>query len=137
MTRRKKISILVIGIVFVLLAIGIYHMFFDTSLENAPHGKLVEKLDSPNHEYTARVFRINEGWFLGATNAPSVRVDIVFNKNQNRQPKTIYYEYDRSYPYEVSWINSKEIKIYNHKLNVLKDTYNWKTDDNWDKERNE
>ncbi|WKB35176.1 DUF5412 family protein [Terrilactibacillus sp. S3-3] len=69
MTRRKKISILVIGIVFVLLACYrnlIYHMFFDTSLENAPHGKLVEKLDSPNHEYTARVFRINEGWFFWA-----------------------------------------------------------------------
>lgn len=103
------------------------------SLDEEPHGKFIKKLDSPTYTYTVRIYNVP------SIEKTSVRVEILFNK-ANKKPKTIYYEYNRSYPdpdSNIKWLKNDVIDIYGHHLNVLRDTYNWQKDPNWDKERDQ
>jgi hypothetical protein len=131
-TTKKRIFAFLTALILIVIFIGIYDLSH-TTLEEAPHGKLIKTYDSPTHAYTARAFLINNG---GATIRTAIRVDIVFNHQKDKPPKTIYFEYDRSEP-EITWLSPHVIQIYNHKLNIFKDTYNWQNDKNWDKERHE
>ncbi|MDD9150921.1 DUF5412 family protein [Sporolactobacillus sp. CQH2019] len=139
MSKLMKIILISVGafLFVILVSIGVFTYYINhPSLDRVPYGKLVAKLDSPNHDYTARIFNISMSGG-GPSVGPSVRVEIAFNKT-NKKPKTIYYDYEREYSgSDIEWLSDQVIKIYDHRLNVLKDTYNWENDPNWDKKRGE
>ncbi|MET3505368.1 DUF5412 family protein [Halalkalibacter oceani] len=86
-------------------------------------GELIESVTSPNGNYLANVYLINEG---GATVAPQIRVAIDSqNGNNEFNDKTIYWEY-RIDNADVMWIDDEHVKINDKGLNIHTDSYNYK-----------
>lgn len=93
-------------------------------------GEVIESITSPDENYTANVYLINEG---GATTRFQIRVAIYSNNNDTAYEKTfddntIYWEYGTGEKTTVFWVDKETIKINDVTLNIFNDTYNWKKD---------
>lgn len=116
----KKIRLIVsILIVIVgLFLLFIYWAFYDTG--RLPKGELITSIDSPNMEYTVKIYKVNGG----ATVSDSIRGELNFNQ-KNKKPKNIYWNY-REEDAEVGWLDEDTIVINGHTLNVPDDVYDWR-----------
>ncbi|QDP99627.1 hypothetical protein FOH38_03095 [Lysinibacillus fusiformis] len=118
--------VIVIVIIFII-GIPIYD-FLNVELDELSVGKFLSEYPSPNNDYTAKAYLIDEG---GATVRAAIRVEIDFEN----EIKTIYWNYDES-TVNIKWLDDETIEINNHKLNIFYDTYHWKKDSNWEGNRN-
>ena len=117
-----------LAIIFII-GIPIYAIydFLDVELDELSEGEFLSEYLSPNHDYTARAYLIDEG---GATVRAAIRVEIDFGN----EVKTIYWNYDES-TVNIKWLDNEIIEINDHKLNIFNDTYHWKKDPNWEENR--
>lgn len=125
---------LIIFLVFILI-IGAALLFINdrvnVGLEDLQgKGELIDSIASPDEDYTANVYLINEG---GATTSFQIRVAIDSNNNNTAHEKTfddytIYWEYGTGEKTTVYWVDKETIKINDVTLNIFNDTYNWKKD---------
>ncbi|MGO4887305.1 DUF5412 family protein [Anaerobacillus sp. MEB173] len=119
--------LVVLGIIFII-GIPIYD-FLNVELDELSEGEFLTEYPSPNNEYMAKAYLIDEG---GATVRAAIRVEIDFGN----EIKTIYWNYDES-TVNIKWLDNETIEINDHKLNIFNDTYHWKKDPNWEKTRGE
>lgn len=109
------------------IPICILYGFINVELDELPKGELLSEHPSPNHDYTAKAYLIDEG---GATVRAAIRVEIAIESDL----KTIYWNYDES-TVNIKWLDNETIEINDHKLNIFKDTYHWKKDPAWEENR--
>ncbi|MEO4053922.1 DUF5412 family protein [Solibacillus sp. CAU 1738] len=123
---KKRVIVLAI---LCMVGIPIYAIydFLDVELDELSEGKFLSEHLSPNHDYTARAYLIDEG---GATIRAVIRVEIDFGPER----KTVYWNYDES-TVNITWLNNEAIAINGHQLNIFNDTYNWKKDPHWEENR--
>ncbi|GIM46373.1 hypothetical protein DNHGIG_19220 [Collibacillus ludicampi] len=84
-----------------------------------PEGEFFKQAISPNKTYTINFYKINGG----ATTDFSIRGELLNNKTQEK--KNIYWEYGTDHV-KASWIDDHTVVINSHKLDVRKDTYDWR-----------
>lgn len=82
---------IVVFILLFIIGIPIYiiYDFIEVELDELPKGGLLSEHSSPNHDYIAKAYLIDEG---GATVRAAIRVEIDFENDL----KTIYWNYDES-----------------------------------------
>ena len=122
--QNKKLTILfVFGGLFLLLCCGVYHFFF--SMNSLPQGEYVCESTSPKGTYTVKLYETSPALSAGGT-----RGEVIHNKNGRK--KNIYWEYNRSLYTEafteniIVWENDETVIINNKKLNVKRDTYDFR-----------
>lgn len=86
-------------------------------MKNLPKGEFVQSLTSPNGEYTLNAYRYGGKMSFDAW---SVRVEVVFNKNEEK--KNIYYKY-KQYDIEMMWKNDYTVIINGTTINILNEYY--------------
>ena len=120
---------IVVFILLFIIGIPIYiiYDFIEVELDELPKGELLSEHSSPNHDYIAKAYLIDEG---GATVRAAIRVEIDFGNDL----KTIYWNYDES-TVNIKWLDHETIEINNHKLNIFNDNYHWKKDPDWEENR--
>lgn len=106
--------ILFASIIFVLNNLG-YNM------EKLPKGEFLRELDSPNSEYKLKAYLYSGG----ATMDWTLRVELV--NNETGKIKNIYWKYHDSEA-DIKWLDKDNVEINGKKLNVHKDTYDWRRD---------
>ncbi|HET7628190.1 MAG TPA: DUF5412 family protein [Bacillales bacterium] len=116
--RYVQIGCLSISIVFLLL-IGfiIYHYFF--SMSSLPEGTFVESYESPGDTYILKIYRVNGG----ATVDFVIRGELLNKKTG--ETKNIYWNEQKS-KVKVRWINKFIVEINKTKLDVRKDTFDFR-----------
>lgn len=120
--------IIVLAIIFIIgIPIYVVYDFIDVELDELSEGEFLSEHPSPNHDYTAKAYLIDEG---GATVRAAIRVEIDFGN----EIKTIYWNYDES-TVNIKWLDNETIEINDHKLNIFDDTYHWKKDPDWEENR--
>jgi len=122
----------IIGIIILCIAIISFVIYiFTPNINKLPEGSKISSHDSPDGKHTINMYLI-----MGehATVADSIRGELV--NNTNNKKKNIYWRYAENYA-DVEWVNNDTVIINGKKLNIHKDVYNWKKDDNWEKERME
>ncbi|WP_342573894.1 DUF5412 family protein [Solibacillus sp. FSL K6-1781] len=123
----KKV-IVVFNLLFIIgIPIYIIYDFIEVELDELPKGELLSEHSSPNLDYIAKAYLIDEG---GATVRAAIRVEIDFGNDL----KTIYWNYDES-TVNIKWLDHETIEINNHKLNIFNDYYHWKKDPEWEENR--
>lgn len=125
--NKKKWAIFLAIILFMALPIYAIYDFLAVDLDELPEGEFLSEYPSPNGDYTARAFLIDNG---GATVRTAIHVEIDFGN----KVKTIYWSYDES-TINLKWLNNNIVEINDHQLNIFKDIYNWKKDPEWEKNR--
>ena len=115
--------LVVVGGVFLLIGGGIYHFFF--SMNSLPQGEYVCESTSPKRTYTVKLYIVSDALSVDAT-----RGEVTNNKTGKK--KNIYWEYERNL-YEagimedtITWENDETVVINRKRLNVKKDTYDWR-----------
>jgi hypothetical protein len=128
--KRKYYFIFVFLVSAFAIIYFIWRFFFAVgNLQYVPKGEFLKEEISPTNLYTARVFRSSGG----ATTGFAIRVEIVFEKEKSifgKKTKNIYWNYHEE-DANIKWIDSETVKINNHQLNVITDTYDYRKDPNW------
>lgn len=120
MVKIKTIlKVILITLLGLSLFIGymIYTLFYDMS--HLPEGNFIESYESPSGDYTLNIYISSP-----ALSSSAIRGEIVYN-NKNFKKKNIYWQYkidDAS----VLWVGVDTVLINGVKLNVLKDTYDYR-----------
>ncbi|MGM9987629.1 MAG: DUF5412 domain-containing protein [Bacillaceae bacterium] len=104
-------------IIIVLLGWLVYHFFY--SMNSLPKGEFINQFESPTGAYVINIYR-SDG---GATTSYAIRGELVTTKT-NKQ-KNIYWEYHVENA-EVSWESDHVVMINGKKLDVRKDTYDYR-----------
>lgn len=107
----------VIKVIFIVLLLSLLTGCSDTCSKSK-----LESITSPNQEYTINSYRHN----CGATVDYQVTAELCKN-NLCLEIYKCYHEKD-SYIY---WLDNENVFINNKKLNIKKDSYNWKDDPNY------
>jgi hypothetical protein len=122
MIRRRVVKV---PLMLVLMTLGTALLLNNvfSSLDNLPTGEFVKQVPSPDGNYTFRIYLVNGG----ATVAWSTRGEVVQSQGPG-SPRTIYWCY-RQPGASVDWIDNETVRL-NGKitLNVVTDTYDWRTD---------
>lgn len=116
--RKSKLMYLVIPLLLVIILVA---KSLPLDMRNIPEGKYIESIESPNKEYKLNAYFIDGGSLSG----DSIRVELE-NISTNKI-KNIYW----GYPYSkvnMEWFDNDVVIINDKKLNIHKDTYNWKND---------
>lgn len=117
--RNNKLKYVFIPLSLVIIIIIINLKSLD--MNNIPEGKYITSIESPNKDYKLNAYLIDGGSLSG----DSIRVELE-NINTNKIIN-IYW----GYPYSnvnMEWINNDVVLINDKKLNVHRDTYNWRND---------
>ena len=123
----KKCAIVLAIISIVAIPIYAIYDFLVVDLDEIPEGEFLSEYPSPNEEYIARAYLIDNG---GATVRTAIRVEIKYGN----EVKAIYWNYDE-HTINLKWLDNKTVEINEHQLNIIKDTYNWKVDPRWEENR--
>ena len=122
--KYKKLAVFVaFGCLFLLFCCGVHHFFF--SMNSLPQGELVCESTSPKGTYTVRLYETNSALSVGGT-----RGEVVYNERGRK--KNIYWEYNRNLfmegfiENEIVWENDETVTINKRKLNVKRDTYDYR-----------
>lgn len=116
----KKILVSVLLVLVILGGLG-YWKFF--SLSGLSGGEKVESIKSPDETYTLNIYRHNGG----ATTSYAIRGELIANNRKFMNTKNIYWNY-REETATVKWIDNHTVSINKHKLDVEKDTYDFRKD---------
>lgn len=123
----KKWFIALVLLLIIGIPIYIVYDFLNVELDELPKGELLSDHSSPNHDYIAKAYLIDEG---GATVRAAIRVEIDFGN----EIKTVYWNYDES-TVNIKWLDNETIEINDHQLNIFNDNYHWKKDPDWEENR--
>ncbi|WP_390287444.1 DUF5412 family protein [Ureibacillus sp. GCM10028918] len=123
----KKWAIILAVIFITGIPIYAIYDFLVVELDELSVGEFLSEHPSPNNDFIARAFLIDEG---GATVRAAIRVEVDFGN----ETKTIYWNYDES-TVNIRWLDNETIEIIDHRLNIFKDTYHWKRDPSWEDNR--
>lgn len=123
---NKKKNILTL-VVIVIIGFMVYDFFSVKLQELNGTGELIESFSSPNGQYVAKSFFIDDG---GATVASRVRVSITSSKNNEEEDfndETVYWGYRES-DAVIKWVDDHTLIINGRKIDILNEEtyYNWK-----------
>lgn len=88
-------------------------------MERLPKGELIDVIRSDSDKYKINIYLCSGN----ATTDYSIRGEL--EDKESNEKKNIYWEYHCEEA-EVEWIDDVTVVINGHKLNVLKDTYDWR-----------
>ena len=111
----KKV-ILVVWLVVIALFFGYIHFF--TGMGSLPEGELMGAWPSPAGTHTVNAYLCRGN----ATTADAVRAEVVTGAKK----RNIYWQY-REDTCDCRWLDEDVISINGVTLNVLKDTYDWRS----------
>ncbi len=118
-----KKALLIIGIVVLLViaivGYGIYWAFYDIQRINGQ--EIIQEVPSPNGTYTVTAY-LNNG---GATTDYAVLCSV--KRTGLRNEKNIYWQYHCTEA-DIVWIDEQTVQINGVRLNVKKDTYDYRYD---------
>lgn len=125
----KKITLFVLTQIFALIIGCAIMMFLALILGYFLFGDICAKeqleiVDSPNKNYKIVTYRENCG---GATVDFAVVGELCTEDHKCKEIYDCYHEQD-SYVY---WIDNETVSINNKILNIIKDKYSWKNDENY------
>ena len=123
-SNKKMLKAVIIFLAAVLLAYGIFFYLF-RSMSRLPEGELLYQDINPTGEY-----RVNMYLCHSSLSADAVRAETENTENGKR--KNIYWCYRQS-DAELKWTGDYEVIINGHKLNILRDKYDWRKDRDFDK----
>ena len=118
-----RVILITVASIVLLLGFGVYRFFF--SLHYLPQGEYVCESTSPQGTYTVKIFETNPALSVGGTRGEVIN-------NVTGRKKTIYWEYNRYlfeagiYESVILWENDETVIINGKKLNVKKDTYDYR-----------
>lgn len=120
--KHKYILLFSIIVIALIGGYAVYSVFnlFSSSLQNLPKGELVNQIDSPDKDYTFKVYLCNGG----ATTDYAIRGEVNFNR-MKKKPKNIYWQYHQD-NVDVKWVDNEVISINGLLLNVLSDEYDYR-----------
>lgn len=120
MKRNILIIILSLTIIIVgLLSCEVYWTFFDMSC--LPKGTLISESESSNGSYNIEVYVSRSGM---TADDFSILCELKYNKII-KEPKNIYWNHHESNA-NITWVDDNTATINGHKLNILKDTYDFR-----------
>lgn len=102
-----------------LLIYGIHWALFD--IQRIEGQEVIEEVTSPNDNYTITAY-LNNG---GATSDYAVLCSVT--DNQTGKERNIYWQYHSSEA-EIEWKDEKTVIINGVELDVLKDSYDYRSD---------
>lgn len=94
-----------------------YNQYFN--LEYLPSGVLNATITSPNEKYVIKTYHFDG---IYGDNAKAVLINL-----SNGDEKTIYFNHS-DYDPKVEWLSDDKVKIGVEKLNIHKDTYDYRWD---------
>lgn len=118
MKKRLKVIIPIL-LVIVLIAYVINWALFD--IQRIDGQELINKVSSPDGKYTISAY-LNNG---GATTDYAVLCSV--RNNETEKEKNIYWNYNCSEA-QIDWTDEDTVTINGVKLNVTKDTYDYRND---------
>ncbi len=121
----KKIIfiVIIISVMFLLLK---YWLF--SSMINLPEGEYLQSSISPENDY-----KINAYVSIKSLSDDAIRCeveDLTTGKTRN-----LYWEYKKS-EVNINWIDKKTVNINGKILDVTKDKYDWRKDDDFENQSN-
>ena len=118
-----KKALFIVGIVILLiislLGYGIYWAFYD--IQHIEGQEVIQEVSSPNGTYTITAY-LNNG---GATTGYAVLCSV--KNNSTDKEKNIYWQY-RCENADIIWLDEQTVQINGVKLNIKKDTYDYRHD---------
>ncbi|MFC0187244.1 DUF5412 family protein [Fictibacillus aquaticus] len=121
--KKKRYILLGVLIVFGIILFDVTNV----KLDELPKGKFLSEHSSPFNDNVAKAYLIDDG---GATVRASIRVEV----GDGSEAETIYWNYDES-SVNIKWLDKETIEINGHILNIYDETYHWKDDPDWEKNR--
>jgi hypothetical protein len=112
--------VLLIGILLFGLFMMINYLFFN--IDRVPEGEALAEKTSLSGAYTVVTYVIN----AHTTVAPAVRGEVIYHDEQDKL-RNLYWAY-RIEKGEIEWINEHVVSINGMKLDVRKDTYDFRKD---------
>lgn len=91
------------------------------SMDNLPKGDFIESYSSPNKTYTINSYLCSGN----ATTDFSIRCEAV--EVSSGKTWNIYWNYHEE-EVNVKWIDETNVIINNHKIDILKDSYDWRSE---------
>jgi len=124
--HKKLVKIFVtVGVVFLLFQLVVTYFFFN--MGNLPQGEFVGESISPKGTYTVMFYVTSPALSVGGT-----RGEVTNNKTGMK--RNIYWEYNRNLDKEgqhrVIWENDEIVYINGIRLNVRRDSYDWRRHSN-------
>ena len=117
---KMKLNIIKFIIVILVLFLSIYFFYQKFyNMNNLPEGEFIESLKSPNEKYLLNAYRYSGGAPVDWT----LRVEV--ENIETGEKKNIYWNYHEKEA-EWEWIDNDNIIINNHKLNIHKDSYDFR-----------
>lgn len=123
LTRKNKIKIWVLVLVSLLSLLYYYLILFMGLFFPDCSKDILQSVESPNGEYTIKTYRKN----CSATVDFHVIGELCHKNNKCKKIYDCYHEEDSF----VYWIDNENIFINNKKMNIYKDKYDWRDDDNY------
>ena len=124
MKRKVIVGLFIgLGVIVLLLGYGIYRFGF--SMSHLPEGEFLFESTSPQGSYTVKLYETNSALSVGGT-----RGEVIYNKTGKK--RNIYWEYARNLfeagilESQILWENDEIVVINGKRLNVKKDTYDWR-----------
>lgn len=115
--KKDIIRIILIIFISVLILLFFYNKMFN--MNKLPKGEYVDSLKSPNEKYVLNAYKYSGG----ATVDWALRVEV--ENLETGKKKNIYWNYHEKEA-EWEWIDNDTVIINNHKLNIHKDSYDFR-----------
>ena len=121
---KRVFRCIIVIIAAALLLYGLFFYFF-RSMSRLPEGEYLYSSNNPTGEY-----RVNVYLCYSSLSADAVRAETENTDNGKR--RNIYWCYRKSSA-EIEWTGDYEAVINGEKLNILKESYDWRKDRDFDK----
>ena len=118
---KRVFRCIIVIIAAALLLYGLFFYFF-RSMSRLPEGEYLYSSNNPTGEYRVNVYLCYSNLSADAVRAETENTD-------NGKRRNIYWCYRKSSA-EIEWTGDYEAVINGEKLNILKESYDWRKD--WD-----
>ncbi len=114
---KNKIKILS-ALFFIVIGLSSCNLF--ANLDNLPEGKLIQSSCSPEGNYQINAYLVSGN----ATTDFSIRCEVL--EVSSGYVRNIYWQYHCEKA-DIVWIDEVTVKINENILNVIQDSYDWRT----------
>ena len=121
--NKRVFRCIIVILATALLLYGLFFYFF-RSMSRLPEGEYLYSSNNPTGEY-----RVNVYLCYSSLSADAVRAETENTDNGKR--RNIYWCYCKSSA-EIEWTGDYEAVINGEKLNILKESYDWRKDRDFD-----
>ncbi|WP_100066082.1 DUF5412 family protein [Miniphocaeibacter massiliensis] len=119
----KKTYLYIFTILLLFTLVGCYNT------QRLKPGELKSSKESSNGKYTVKLYRNN-----GGSLSHDAMLGVLTN-NETKENKNIYWMY-KEYDFDIEWVDDVTVKINGMELNVERDVYDWRKDDEWEEKYN-